>query len=84
MREQSSAWIIQGRLLTTQEAAQLLAISPETLKWWRRRGQRTGPDFIRLGKRVRYSLQGLNSYLNRRTVGSTRCKNLSAAETEPR
>lgn len=39
-------------LLNTVEAAQRLGLSPGTLQNWRIRGQ--GPDYILLGKAVRY------------------------------
>ena len=55
-------------LLTTAEAAEFLGIAPGTLKLWRRRAYRTGPDFIRLGRCVRYSLGDLRFYIGRKTV----------------
>jgi hypothetical protein len=61
--------IQQGRLLTTQEAAAVLAISPATLRWWRTRWARVpGPDYVLVGSRPRYSLQALHRYLSRRIV----------------
>ena len=60
-----------GDLLTTEQAARILAISPNTLKWWRVRRYRSGPDFIRLGRgggRIRYSQQALMAYLRKQTI----------------
>jgi Helix-turn-helix domain len=57
------------RLLTTEEAAGRLAVSPATLHWWRWR--HTGPEFVRMnGARgaVRYSLKALRKFLKERTV----------------
>ena len=57
-------------LLTSIDAAKLLAVSPGTLHWWRTRGHRGGPDFIRLSQRgrVRYRLRDLRRFIEGRTV----------------
>jgi hypothetical protein len=61
------------RLLTTGEAAELLAVSPDTLKDWRCRWHRRGPEYIRVGgSRIRYSLQALRRYVRSRTVRTVR------------
>ena len=57
-------------LLNPYDAAQFLGLSPETLKSWRKRSQRIGPNFIRVGRRIRYSWKDLRHYLRRRTVRS--------------
>lgn len=72
-RQLPRIWPINGiaeedRLLTTHEAAWFLRVSPATLKYWRVRGRRAGPNFIRLGGRVRYSLKHLRCYISERTV----------------
>jgi len=49
-------------LLTPDEVARRLRVSPRTVKDWRSEG--VGPPFIRLGRRrVRYSLMDLNDWL---------------------
>ena len=58
----------EDRLLRTHEAAEFLAVSPHTLKLWRKRSQRRGPDFIRVEGCIRYSMQDLGRYLKNRTV----------------
>lgn len=59
-------------LLTTEEAARLLSVSPDTLKAWRVRKHQSGPDFIRMGggrkPRVRYSPGALRAFLSGQTV----------------
>jgi hypothetical protein len=55
-------------LLSTQQAADILGISFWTLQYWRTRTDREGPDFIRLGKRVKYSIQALRRFARARTV----------------
>lgn len=42
----------QTRLLNQQEAADILAVKPRTLEYWRINGG--GPDYVKLGKMVRY------------------------------
>jgi hypothetical protein len=62
--------IEEAPLLNTYGAAQFLGLSPDSLKNWRTRSQRIGPNFIKVGRRVRYSWKDLRHYLKRRTVRS--------------
>lgn len=49
-------------LLTTNEAAQVLNVSPATLRWWRH--SRTGPKSFTLGaKKVMYKRSDLDAWL---------------------
>ena len=49
-------------LLTTNEVAKRLALSPYTLKVWRMLGK--GPKFVKIGGRsIRYSEKALADYL---------------------
>jgi predicted DNA-binding transcriptional regulator AlpA len=58
-----------GQLLTECEVAQLLQVSPNTLRYWRRKGQRRGPNYVKIERRlVRYRVKDLESYLQRRAV----------------
>jgi excisionase family DNA binding protein len=51
-------------LLTTQQAAALLQLSPRTLRRWRVEGK--GPPFIRLGsRRVRYRREAVMDWAQR-------------------
>lgn len=51
-----------NELLTTDEAARLLAMKPQTLRKWRVDG--TGPKYVRVGARaVRYTRRALNAYI---------------------
>ena len=53
------------RLLTTEEAAELLNVPTATLRWWRH--QRTGPKAFRLGSRkVMYKLSDLVAWREER------------------
>ena len=62
-----SAGSVPKLLLTPNDAADFLSISPETLAQWR--SQQRGPHFIKLeGRLVRYRLTDLESYLEERSV----------------
>jgi hypothetical protein len=69
-----------GTLLTEADAAQLLGISPRTLRNWRR-GNR-GPVHVRLGGLVRYTPADVESFIaaSRRGAASTSDK---APDTDP-
>lgn len=58
------------KLLTEQEAANYLNISPETLK--KARLYRKGPDFVRVGRCIRYQKAALLSFLIDNTVRNGR------------
>ena len=54
---------VQSPFLTPGEAAAWLRSKERTLERWR--GQGTGPPFMRLGRRVFYRLEGLESWVAR-------------------
>ena len=59
----ASARAGNDELLNTQQASQLIAVSPGTLRFWRH--QRTGPPWFKLGKRmVRYRRSELVAWLD--------------------
>ena len=48
-------------LLTTKEAAEMLRLSPETLRSWRREG--IGPDYMRIGPwKIFYALEEIERF----------------------
>lgn len=55
-------------LLTTEEAARVLNLRPNTLAVWRCTGHHDLP-FVRVGRRVRYRLEDLVRYIDSRSVG---------------
>ena len=56
-------------MLTVAEAAEFLRISPSTLNWWRKRGQRCGPRYIKVhAHRILYRACDLENFLESRTV----------------
>ena len=57
------------RLLDVKEAAEFLRLSDKTLNKWRLKGG--GPEFIRLGGRILYQLDVLESFLRHRSFPHT-------------
>ena len=49
-------------LLTQEEAARFLALSPKTLARWRWAGR--GPEFVKLGSSVRYQPEALHEFIS--------------------
>lgn len=58
-----------SKLLTEDEAAKELRMSPATLATWRCTG-RYPLRFIRMGRSVRYRMQDLEAFIRSRTVGA--------------
>jgi len=56
-------------LIDTKKAAEILAISPNTLKKYRMIGG--GPEYHKFGRTVRYDIADLDEWANRRKYGST-------------
>lgn len=50
-------------LLSPNETAEILKVSPQTLARWRRASQPQGPRFLRVGRQVRYPAEALQEYL---------------------
>jgi predicted DNA-binding transcriptional regulator AlpA len=57
-----------AKLLTETQVSMVFNISLNTLRYWRQCGD--GPNYIKLGKLVRYDEAELESYLQRRTCVS--------------
>ncbi len=53
-------------LLTNEEAAAWMGISPSTLHQWRAKGR--GPDFVKDGGMVGYTMTALEAWREARTV----------------
>lgn len=56
----------EDRRLTVEETAELLSVSVKTLEAWRRLGK--GPEFVKLGRSVRYTISALDAFTRERTV----------------
>jgi len=59
----------QARFLRTPEAARILSISPRTLEKYRCHGN--GPTFRKLGGRVVYAIEDLETWANQAACSST-------------
>lgn len=59
------------RLITTNEAAALLGMAPNTLAKGRMEGNRRHPPHVKIGRSVRYSTRDLSAFIRSRTGGGT-------------
>lgn len=55
--------------ITTREAAKYLGLSSSTLNKWRCHGG--GPEFLKLGRAVRYRFEDLDAFVAVRRLNST-------------
>jgi predicted DNA-binding transcriptional regulator AlpA len=60
---------LNSDLLTTEQAAEFLGLSPSTLNTWRCRGTVEIPGLVRIGRAVRYSRLALTQFIE--SGGST-------------
>jgi predicted DNA-binding transcriptional regulator AlpA len=60
---------LQEELLTSDESAHVLRLSPSTMEAWRLRGK--GPKFLKLGRRVLYKRSSLEEFMAERERAST-------------
>lgn len=58
---------MEPTLLSTDEAAAYIGVSPHTLELWRS-AKRYGIPYIKLGRRVKYRKAALDAWLESRTV----------------
>ncbi len=63
------AYLENETLLTRQQLAEKLGCTPQHLENLATRGD--GPEFIKVGRLVRYRLSSVDRWLNARTVTST-------------
>jgi predicted DNA-binding transcriptional regulator AlpA len=59
----------QKRYIREKEAAAFLGVSVKTLRSWRNKGSPTGPPVTRIDRMVLYSMEGLEQFMEQRTVG---------------
>ena len=60
---------MNNNTFTTQQAAEYLSLSPNTLNRWRWSGD--GPDFCRFGRAVRYRRADLDDWIAERIHANT-------------
>jgi excisionase family DNA binding protein len=61
-----SNMVHESKLLTEDEAAELVGLSVRTLQAWRSRG--VGPAYVHVGRKVRYRLSDINRWISANTV----------------
>lgn len=62
----------QTQLLSQQQAAEILGVSPRTLEGWRYRGApEPGLPFVKIGGAVRYRRRDLDAFIEGRMRTST-------------
>ncbi len=69
----------RAALLSTQNAALYLGMSPRTLNNWRCVSGGFGPAFVRVGRAVRYDVRTLDAWIVSRTYTSTSAADHGAA-----
>lgn len=60
------------QLLKEGEVAQVLQCTQSALRRWRREGR--GPDFVRVGRLIRYSRSALEDFIEENSVGKAKKK----------
>lgn len=58
-------------LMTQEELATMIEVTPDTLREWRRLKQ--GPDFVKTGKGVMYRHSDVLDWVKRNVVPAIRC-----------
>lgn len=70
MNQSAPANLGLPRLLTPEQAANTLGVSPGTLQIWRTTGRYNLP-FVKVGGRVKYRAEDLQAFVERRTMSHT-------------
>lgn len=60
------------RLLRPQEVCDLLGVTMHAVEAWRRRGG--GPEFVRVGRLIRYRQSAIEQYIQARTRSTTKLR----------
>lgn len=60
--------IEKNKLLTSEEASEMLGLQPNTLNVWRATNRYHLP-FVKVGRLVRYRLSDINDFIENRLVG---------------
>lgn len=69
--------LLDGQLMDSKQAAELLRCTEAALALWRRK--ETGPSFVRMGRLVRYRKQDLLSWIEEQIVSQPPGSKKSAA-----
>ena len=60
----------EEELLTFVEVAEILRISPSTLRWWRQQG--TGPELFRMGRRLMSTVGDVRRFMRQQRLAGQR------------
>lgn len=60
----------EDELLTFLEVAEILKVSPNTLRWWRQ--QDTGPELFRMGRRLMSTVGDVRRFMRRQRLAGRR------------
>lgn len=63
LRASSIASVPAVQLITEKHAAEIIATPPGTLRYWRHQGK--GPNYVRLGGRIKYDLAEVIAFVDR-------------------
>lgn len=58
-----TATLMEERLLTETEAAEMLGLKPSTLRRWRSVGEPSQPDYVRINRSIRYKYSTCLAYM---------------------
>lgn len=64
--ETSWTQVGKGELLTLNEAAEVLRVPVNTVRWWRQRG--VGPSFFKIGRHVVIKASDLHAWIDAQCV----------------
>ena len=69
-------------IVTEKAAANLLKLAPQTLRAWRHKRQ--GPDYVKFGRAIRYCVNDLAAFVEKRRVspGGTRKRDRKREEAD--
>lgn len=60
----------EEELLTFSEVAEVLKVSPNTLRWWRQ--QHTGPELFKMGRRLVSTVGDVRRFMRKQRLASRR------------
>lgn len=60
----------EEELLTFAEVAEVLKVSPNTLRWWRQ--QHTGPELFKMGRRLVSTVGDVRRFMREQRLASRR------------
>lgn len=62
-------------LLTAGQVAEQLGVPVATVQYWRTK--KTGPDYMKIGRYVRYSAEAVKAFVERQTVTTSKSQEVN-------